>query len=280
MVEKKTNAQRFLSFGKFLILALCLLFALWATPLITANELPESAVPISDNAVPAHREPADGQSSASAPLPTPETVTPDISSAPLPMADVWFDDAVFIGDSRMEGFKLYAGLPNAQYLAAVGATVDSVYKTGTERREDGTKIPIMDALKELSFTKAYIMLGLNELGWPDENQFKRHYGRVIESIREIQPEAVIYVQSILPVTAKKDAEGTYINNARVALFNETLQELAQETGTQYLDVASAIVGEDGALPEEKSADGVHLQPAPCKEWLDYIRTHTSTDDVA
>lgn len=280
----KGNPSRHRLFGKIVLL---LVAALSLVPLGLAKEWPgsepaveeaastpavaslqEETVPAGDGAIPAGD------------VLVPETVEAPAATEPLPMADVWFDDALFIGDSRMEGFKLYAGLPNAQYLTAVGATVTSVYQAATVRLDSGEKISIMDAMKTADFSKVYLMLGLNELGWPDPEQFKSKYGKVLDGIWEIQPEAEVYIQSILPVTAKKDAEGTYINNQRILVFNEKLQELSAETGAFYLDVASAVIGEDGTLPEASAADGVHLQPGPCKDWLSYIKLHTIGNDPA
>ena len=37
--------------------------------------------------------------------------------------DTYFEDAVFLGDSRTEGFRLYSGLKTGTYLCGVGATV-------------------------------------------------------------------------------------------------------------------------------------------------------------
>ena len=35
-----------------------------------------------------------------------------------------------------------------------------------------------------------------------------------------------------------------------------------------------VLDETGKLPEDATADGVHLQPASCKIWLEYLKTHT------
>ena len=50
--------------------------------------------------------------------------------------------------------------------------------------------------------------------------------------------------------------------------------MAEENGCAYVDVAEALTGEDGCLPEELSFDGVHLNRAGCRLWLDYLRTHS------
>ena len=187
----------------------------------------------------------------------------------------YFDNAVFIGDSRMEGFKLYAGLGNASYLTSVGATVDTVSTKATERLSSGAKVSIMDALAQKSFTKVYLMLGMNELGWVYPDLFAEHYGALIDQIRQIQPDAVIYIESILPVTQAKDDEGYYVNNERINQYNELLMELAEEKEVWYLDVSEAVEDENGKLPADISFDGVHLKPEGCKTWLTYLTTHTA-----
>ena len=56
-------------------------------------------------------------------------------------------------------------------------------------------------------------------------------------------------------------------------------KLAEENGCAYVDVAEALTGEDGCLPEELSFDGVHLNRAGCRLWLDYLRTHSVAGKV-
>ena len=82
------------------------------------------------------------------------------------------------------------------------------------------------------------------------------------------------IQSLLPVSAEQDAKGSYVNNQRILAYNQVWRELAEENGCAYVDVAEALTGEDGCLPEELSFDGVHLNRAGCRLWLDYLRTHS------
>lgn len=196
---------------------------------------------------------------------------------PVPETDAveddYFSDAVFIGNSRTEGFMLYAGPSEATYITAVGLMVDTFFKK-PYITVDGKKVTAAEALKATEFSKVYIMLGMNELGWVYPSVFIEYYGKIIDAIREENPEAAIYIQSILPVTAKKDAEGTVYNNQRISEYNDLLLKLAAEKEVYYVDVASAVAGEDGKLPEENSFDGVHLYPPSCQQWLTYLKTHT------
>lgn len=44
------------------------------------------------------------------------------------------------------------------------------------------------------------MFGLNEASWPYSEVFIDEYGDIIDEARAINPNAIIYIQSILPVT--------------------------------------------------------------------------------
>ena len=185
----------------------------------------------------------------------------------------YFDDAVFIGDSRTEGLYINTGLSNATFFAHQGLMVDEVY-TKEVVTVDGKKTTVMDALARTSFSKVYIMLGINETGWIYEDIFIEKYGDIIDGIRAINPDAVIYVQSILPVSQEVSETHSYIKNERISTYNQLLQEMAEEKGVYFVNVAEAVTGSDGSLPADLATDGIHLKKAPCETWLTYLREHT------
>ena len=51
------------------------------------------------------------------------------------------------------------------------------------------------------------------------------------------------------------------------------EELAMQKECPYLNVSEAVTGEDGCLRPELTTDGIHLNTAGCKEWLNYLKTH-------
>lgn len=186
----------------------------------------------------------------------------------------YFDDAVFIGDSRTEGLFINTGLSNATFLTHQGLTVSEVF-TEEVISVGGKKTTVMDALAGTSFSKVYIMLGINETGWVYDSIFIEKYGEIIDAIREINPDAVIYVESILPVTSEVSSTHSYIKNERIDTFNQLLQDMALEKGVYYLNVSEAIAADDGSLPEDAATDGIHLKKEPCQTWLTYLREHTA-----
>ena len=207
-----------------------------------------------------------------------EAAEEEAESAAVSVADTYFDDAVFLGDSRTDGFRLYSGLKTGTYLFATGATVESVFTKSVDTPLG--RMPLLDALQRTECGKIYVMLGINELGWNGTETFRRQAARLIERIQADHPEAVLVIQSILPVSARQDAKGSYVNNQRIAAYNQVLRELAEQYGATYLNVAEAVADEKGYLRADWNFDGVHLNVAGCQAWLEYLRTHPVTESEA
>lgn len=209
---------------------------------------------------------------------TTDAYLPYVYSEPVPKNDAvdnsYFDDAVFIGDSRTQGFILYNGLSNATAYMSKGLKVDTAF-TKEDIEVNGTKVSVMDALAQnASFQKVYVMLGVNELGWAYSDIFIEKYGQLVDKIKEINPDAEIYIQSILPVSEKKSTGDEIYNMQKINEYNALIQKMAGEKTVYYLNVAEAVANGSGYLPEEASTDGVHLNKEYCAIWLDYLKTHT------
>ena len=192
--------------------------------------------------------------------------------------DTYFDDAVFLGDSRTDGLRIYGGMNHGTYLQFTGATVESVFSKAVETPM-GT-MPLLDALAQMECGKIFVMLGVNELGWNGTETFRNQSALLIQRLQEDHPDAEIVIQSILPVSAEIDAEGRYVNNRRINDYNQVWMELAEEFGVSYMDIAECVVDAEGCLPKELCYDGVHLNKAGCREWLEYLRTHAVGEDPA
>lgn len=230
---------------------------------------------------PEEERPASGTPS---PSPSPSGLdggadTPYDYSMPVPASgaveDSYFDDAVFIGDSRTEGLILNTGLYNAATYAYKGLMVDTVF-TKPFINQNGGKVSVMDALPSVQFSKVYIMLGINETGWVYSQIFQQKYGELIDAVRAVNPDAVIYIQEIMPVSAQVSSTHSYITNEKIQEYNGLLRELAADKQVYFLDTGAAVAGGDGALPEDAAADGIHLVKAYCEKWLDYLKTHTAS----
>lgn len=193
---------------------------------------------------------------------------------PLPFSTVdlsYFDDALFIGDSRMQGFGMYSGLTNATFYAIQSFSIFK-YQTMPVVQTPNGKVPIFTALPYDQFTKIYIKVGLNELGGSDET-FLQTYDEIITKLREMEPRAIIYTHAILPVTASKSASDRTHCNENITRRNEALKQYAEEHKCYYIDVAPVVSLEDGSLMPEMAGDGIHLKAGYMELWKEYLRTH-------
>ncbi len=207
----------------------------------------------------------------------PEVVdAPLLFEAPIPATDPvdmdWFSDAVFIGDSRTEGLLLYSSLKAGLGLTHAGLSVLTA-RTQADFTVDHRKVTLAQALSGGSWGKVYLMLGVNEASWMDEGAFYRTYSALIDDLRRLLPDAQIYIQTLIPVTAYRSAAQAP-NNARLARRSDLLAQLCRERQVYLLDVAAALSGPDGALPDHLSTDGLHLSRAGHHIWIEYLQTHT------
>ena len=199
---------------------------------------------------------------------------PEVPLSFCEVSDDYFDDAVFIGDSRVVSLYEYSDWKEATYYCSSGMTLGGVFKDPTGRWKDGNwKVNIADALQQKQYKKVYIMLGINDMGMGDLDYFMNHYTDMVNQIHEWQPDAIIYIMSIMNVSAERNAQGDYINNEAIRVRNERLKELDNGRDTFYLDINSVVCDENGYLNTEYTFDGVHLYAQYVPLWTDYLKTH-------
>ena len=189
----------------------------------------------------------------------------------------YFSDALFIGDSRTDGLRLYSGIQGADFYCYKGLTIFEV----DERKIvelNGSTYSVVEALeKGPQYAKIYISLGVNELGYYNDDAYHQAFSEFLDTVKTLQPDAIIYLENLVPVNPQKCAEYKqpyYVNNDRVAAYNAIYPQLATEHQVALLDVASALSDENGILPADATADGVHFTKAWYQKWLAYLMNHT------
>jgi len=189
----------------------------------------------------------------------PQIYTADIS---------YFDDALFIGDSRTVGLYEYGGLGNAEVFADSGM---SIYKVFNEKfaLKSGETVTLDEALLAKEFGKIYIMLGINELGYDFEQTVER-FAEAIDTIRTYQPQAYIFIQANLHITKEKSEKSEYFTNSNIDRYNKAISELADGEQIFYLDVNPLYDDEEGCLSKEFTADHAHIKGKHYTEWVDFI----------
>ena len=256
------------------VLALALLAGCGSPP-------PSSPPPVASAALNTP-EPAPTPAPTPTPEPTPPPWEPYEFGTPLEESepvedDSFFDTAVFLGDSRTEGFELFSGMKHGDFYWARGMTVFRVDDEGFRPFEvDGRECNMVETLELKQYESVYVMLGVNELGFP-AGSYGEGLGKFIEKIVELQPDAVVYLQIMPPLNdamCRRNKLADYINNANLAQFNEAIVRVAAEKKVVLLNTYEAYAGEDGQLPAELANDGCHFAYSAYKRWANYLRSHT------
>lgn len=182
----------------------------------------------------------------------------------------YFDNALFIGDSRTVGICEYGGLKNADYYADTGMSVLDLYKK-TAAIPGGVNFETMLSQKE--YGKVYIMLGINEVG-NDQNRTAEKYAQLISYIQERQPEALIYIQANLHVSAGRSQKDSVVNNGAIDTLNARLEALADDETVFYIDVNEIFDDEAGNLKAECTSDNTHVFAKYYQDWTNWLCTKT------
>ncbi len=193
------------------------------------------------------------------------------------VSEDYFDDAVFIGDSRTVGLYEYGRIEDrAQFYAKTSLTIYDIIEKKepiVKTADDRGYITVEQALSENQFGKIYIMIGLNEMGTGTAQSFAQAYADVVNRIKELQPNAIIYIQAIMHVAEKRDQSDPIFNNANIEERNQLLAQLADNQTVFYLNINEALCDENGYLYSDWTFDQVHLKAAYYQNWKDYLLSH-------
>lgn len=193
---------------------------------------------------------------------------------PVVLDESWFDDALFIGDSRTQGLYLYAKLGEADYFCDVGLSVFCAQTMNCSVKKFG-KIRLDRLLEKKEYGKIYINLGINEISGNRESLLKK-YQELIDMIHGIQPDAVIILQGIMTVDRKKAASKDCYSLESIYGLNEDIEAMAVGDHMRYIDVNEWIADEEGYLPEDWSKDGCHPYGSGYVEWSQWLLENAST----
>jgi len=186
----------------------------------------------------------------------------------------YFDDAVFIGDSRTDGLARYSGLDNATFYAKNSLTIfDFFDKRFIQVEGESEKLTLEEAMELKQYGKIYIMFGINELGSCTRERFGAEYLRVLTRIRELQPNAILFVQGMMRVTAAKSTADPTYNNVNINMRNALLATIDNHHDVFYLEMNEAVCDENGDLNGEYTFDDVHLKARYYDLWVDYLMEH-------
>lgn len=198
-------------------------------------------------------------------------------SNPVPLQprvdNSFFSSAMFVGDSITTGIDLYSIIKGSPVVAYTGINTNTVLSRKVIKTSQG-KITFLQQMAKYNPKHIYIMMGINGIAFQSKANLISGYSQFVDKVKKQHPNAIIYLQSILPVTAKKQSKDSRFANSKINDYNAAIANLAKQKGVYYLNVAEAFKDGNGNLPAAASSDGIHFGPAYYKRWIEYLKTHT------
>lgn len=194
----------------------------------------------------------------------------------------YYENSIFFGDSIMNGLRRYrSNIRQTDEDFMEGVTVlatTSISLYHASRRfsnENGTFLHrgarknMYDITKDLKPDKIFILLGLNdEVGLKIEKAIT-WVEYILEHMPEYAPDTEIYFFSQTPVTpfyCRKRECPDY--PAQVDQYNRRLQEVCEQNGAHYIEIAAPLKNEENYLDPLYTIDGdCHLNDDGTKIWI-------------
>ena len=180
----------------------------------------------------------------------------------------YFEDTLFIGDSRTAGLRQFGYFETADFFATPGLSVYSIPQTKVEIGDLG-KIKLEDLLAQREYTKIYVMLGMNELGYRFPQNVEK-YRNFIEDLQDWEPCATLYLCANLHVTSTRSNNDKFFNNENINKMNLEIQTLAEDKELVFLDINELFDDENGDLDKDIASDDSHVTVENYIVWCDWL----------
>lgn len=118
--------------------------------------------------------------------------------------------------------------------------------------------------------KVFLMMGINDLlRGKDVDYVAINYEKILNQIQLQSPDAMIYVQSVLPTDNDISRIGT-VQSQKIVNLNVKLKALSDEKHIFFIDLYPSFCDESGKMYRKYAVDGVHLSPAGYEVWRGLI----------
>ena len=160
----------------------------------------------------------------------------------------FFDDALFIGDSRMVSSAYYARLGKADYFTDVGMNVFQMFSvTASDDNFDATDLTTL--LQNRTYKKIFIMLGINECGYPMSSLLSA-YQEDIDTLKRLQPDATIYLLKVYGVSRSVAESASYFSPQRLQKDNDGIDGRADDKKVRCINASHLYCDDGGCMKEE------------------------------
>ena len=168
-------------------------------------------------------------------------------------------DAVFFGDSLVIQINFQEHFPDSR-IVNLGCSGDTLRSL----------LARCDMIAHLTPEKIFIEGGVNSLDDLTAEQAAAQYEQLLQTIREQNPTAQLYVHSVLPISPSQYS--WRLTNDTIRDLNARLRPLAQQYGAVYIDLYP-LYEKDGVLSSDYTTDGIHLNEQGRALWLHVLEAY-------
>ena len=186
----------------------------------------------------------------------------------------YFSDALFVGDSRFVGLETYGKIDGALWFCSTGLGINNYNSKGVNVRGYGD-INLETLLKKKSFGKIYICMGINDLGY-DMTRLKNRFGDFFETVRKLNPDAMMILVSNLHVGYSRSSTDKWVNNSRINELNSYFESLQDGHTVFYIECNGLFDNASGDMDTQYTHDSTHILGKYYTVWGDYIKAHAVT----
>ena len=169
---------------------------------------------------------------------------------------------IFLGNSHTQGGKWQEYFPDKRIAnrGIVGDNTDGVLARLDE---------IINAQPE----KLFILTGVNDISQDLDNDYIiNNMRQIIRQVQAGSPETIIFWQSNLPINNNFGRYRRLIGKEeQIKQLNAMIEKLAEEENIHFIYLYPLFQNEEGLLYPKLTTDGLHLNEAGYKIWVEKIR---------
>lgn len=161
-------------------------------------------------------------------------------------------------------------MQGADFFANTGMSVYNVKEKTVNVAGIGS-VNLDQLLSGKKYGKIYLMLGINELGYNQDNTVQK-YKELVDYIRAKAPDSLLFIEGNLHVAAARSDSDNVFNNSNINSFNERISQFIDNKKIFYIDVNEIFDDENGNLRAEYTSDNTHILGKYYVNWTEWILT--------
>lgn len=200
----------------------------------------------------------------------------------------FYKNAVFVGDSLMDGFEKYVAYQGGNYLGRpnfLAATSFSIFNAlkpvssnSVHPMYKGKRHLVEDSIAMMEgVDKVFLFFGANDVGYGVDYSVD-NYKVLIERIQRKSPEIKIFIISAMYMAKQSETDG--LNNKRLSEFNDKMALFCKEKNYGFVEIASHLGNKDNGILMKYSSDNyVHINISGYKIWSSLLRNYAENYEL-